>query len=72
MPHMNAPLPPTGRLRMVLRHLHDCVTRAHMAAQFPVSWPTVTTWGARYLSAGEAGLTAPPRSTAPPAPLQRS
>ena len=56
MTHINAPLTPTGRLRMVLRHLHDGVPKAHVAAEFRVSRPTVTTWVARYLADGEAGL----------------
>ena len=56
MPHVNAPLTPTGRLRMVRRHLEDGIPKAHVAAEFRVSRPTVTTWVARYLAAGEAGL----------------
>jgi transposase InsO family protein len=57
MTHVNAPLTPTGRLRMVLRHLEDGIPKAHVAAEFRVSRPTVATWVARYLEAGEAGLT---------------
>jgi transposase InsO family protein len=57
MTHVNAPLTPTGRLRMVLRHLEDGIPKAHVAAEFRVSRPTVATWVARYLAAGEAGLT---------------
>lgn len=56
MPHVNAPLTPTGRLRMVRRHLDDGIPKAHVAAEFRVSRPTVATWVARYLAAGEAGL----------------
>ena len=56
MPHINAPLTPTGRLRMVRRHLEDGIPKAHVAAEFRVSRPTVATWVARYLAAGEAGL----------------
>lgn len=56
MTHVNAPLTPTGRLRMVLRHLDDGVPKAHVAAEFRVSRPTVATWVARYLESGEAGL----------------
>jgi transposase InsO family protein len=63
MTHRNAPLTPTGRLRMVLRHLEDGVPKAHVAAEFRVSRPTVTTWVTRYLEAGEAGLL--DRSSAP-------
>ena len=57
MTHVNAPLTPTGRLRMVLRHLDDGIPKAHVAAEFRVSRPTVATWVTRYLEAGEAGLT---------------
>lgn len=56
MTHRNAPLTPTGRLRMVRRHLHDGIPKAHVAAEFRVSRPTVATWVARYLEASEAGL----------------
>lgn len=37
MTHANAPLTPTGPLRMVHRHLHDGVPQAHVAAKFRVS-----------------------------------
>ncbi|MCV7558386.1 IS481 family transposase, partial [Micrococcus luteus] len=37
MTHANAPLTPTGRLRMVQRHLHDGIPQAHVAAEFRVS-----------------------------------
>lgn len=57
MTHVNAPLTPTGRLRMVLRHLEDGIPKAHVAAEFRVSRPTVSTWVDRYLDSGEAGLT---------------
>ena len=56
MTHRNAPLTPTGRLRMVTRHLDDGIPKAHVAAEFRVSRPTVSTWVARYLTAGEDGL----------------
>ena len=56
MTHANAPLTPTGRLRMVHRHLHDGIPQAHVAAEFRVSRPTVATWVARYRAEGEAGL----------------
>ncbi|MBM7821660.1 IS481 family transposase [Kocuria palustris] len=56
MTHVNAPLTPTGRLRMVLRHLDDGIPKAHVAAEFRVSRPTVATWVTRYLQHGEAGL----------------
>ncbi|KHE73373.1 transposase [Kocuria marina] len=56
MTHRNAPLTPTGRLRMVARHLEDGIPKAHVAAEFHVSRPTVSTWVARYLEDGEDGL----------------
>lgn len=56
MTHRNAPLTPTGRLRMVLRHLDDGIPKAHVAAEFRVSRPTVVTWVTRYLAEGRAGL----------------
>ena len=36
MTHANAPLTPTGPLRMVHRHLYDGVPQAHVAAKFRV------------------------------------
>lgn len=56
MTHRNAPLTPTGRLRMVSRHLDDGIPKAHVAAEFRVSRPTVTAGVARYLAEGEDGL----------------
>lgn len=56
MTHANAPLTPTGRLRMVHRHLHDGIPQAHVAVQFGISRPTMPTWVARYRAEGEAGL----------------
>ncbi|QCP08045.1 IS481 family transposase [Micrococcus luteus] len=56
MTHANAPLTPTGRLRMVQRHLHEGIPQAHVAAEFRVSRPTVATWVARYRAEGEVGL----------------
>jgi transposase len=56
MTHRHAPLTPTGRLRMVHRHLEDGIPKAHVAAEFRVRRPTVATWVARYLEEGEAGL----------------
>ena len=44
MTHANAPLTPTGRLRMVHRHLNDGIPQSHVAAEFRVSRPTVATW----------------------------
>ncbi|OFK05883.1 transposase [Kocuria sp. HMSC066H03] len=65
MTHANAPLTPTGRLRMVLRHLDEGAPQAHVAAEFRVPRPTVATWVTRYRAEGEAGLhdrTSRPRS----------
>ncbi|VXB52082.1 hypothetical protein MICRO11B_290062 [Micrococcus luteus] len=64
MTHANAPLTPTGRLRMVQRHLNDGIPQAHVAAEFRVSRPTVATWVARYRAEGQAG----PLEPAPPLP----
>ena len=63
MTHRNAPLTPTGRLRLVTRHLVDGVPKAHVAAEFRVSRPTVTTWVGRYLAEGQDGVV--DRSCAP-------
>lgn len=42
MTHVNAP-PGPARLRMVLRLLDDGIPKAHVAAEFRVSRPTVAT-----------------------------
>lgn len=49
MTHINAPLTPPGRLRMVLRHIEDGIPKAHVATEFRVSrpawppgWPAVS------------------------------
>lgn len=42
MTHANAPLTPTGPLRMVHRHLYDGVPQAHVATKFRVSRPAYT------------------------------
>ncbi len=56
MTHVNAPLTPNGRLRLAPRHLIDGTPQAHVATEFQVSRPTVSTWVARYLQDGEEGL----------------
>ncbi len=56
MTHANAPLTPTGRLRMVHRHLHDGIPQAHVAAEFRVSRPTVVS-GHEKLPIGGQGMT---------------
>ena len=56
MTHPNAPLTPTGRARLVQRHLIDGIPQAHVATEFRVSRPTVSTWVARYLQDGEEAL----------------
>lgn len=53
--HPNSTLTPTGRLKMVERHLDDQVPIAHVAAEFRVSWDTVSKWVTRYRDHGEAG-----------------
>jgi len=59
--HANAPLTPTGRLRLVRR----CEVRpiAHVAAEAGVSRQCLSTWKARFDDVGEAGLV--DRSSAP-------
>ena len=61
MAHANAPLTPTGRLRLVRR----CATRpvAHVAAEAGVSRQCLSKWKARFDALGEAGLL--DRSSAP-------
>lgn len=56
MTHANAPLTPTGRLRMVHRRLIDGISQAHVAAEFRVGRPTVTKWGACCRAGGETAL----------------
>lgn len=57
MTRRNAPLTRTDRLRVLLRHLNDGIPKAHVATEFRLSRPTMTTWATRYLESGEAGLT---------------
>ena len=64
MTRRNGPLTPTGRLRMVLRHLDDGIPKAYVAAEFRVSRPTMSTWVTRYLAEGEQGLTDRPSTPA--------
>lgn len=61
MVHANAPLTPTGRLRLVQR----CQVRpiAHVAAEAGVSRQCLSKWKARFEAFGEAGLV--DRSSAP-------
>lgn len=56
MPHANAPLTPTGRLRMGERHLNDGIPIGHIAAEFRVSRPTDTNWIHRYQHEGLPGV----------------
>lgn len=56
MSHANAPLTPTGRLRMTERHLDDGIPISHVAAEFRVSRPTVTTWVSRCRAEFAPGL----------------
>jgi transposase len=61
MTHVNAPLTPAGRLRLVERSQHRPV--AHVAAEAGVARQTVTKWVRRYQTLGEVGLM--DRSSAP-------
>ncbi|OSM44191.1 helix-turn-helix domain-containing protein, partial [Nesterenkonia sp. PF2B19] len=54
--HPNSTLTPTGRLKMVERHIDDGLPIAHVAREFRVSWDTVSKWVTRYRDHGEAGL----------------
>lgn len=55
MSHRNAPLTPTGRLRMCQR-IEAGFPVAHVAEHFNVSRPTAYKWWRRYQVDGEAGL----------------
>lgn len=62
----HAPLTPTGRLRMVLRHLDEGAPESHMATEFPVLSPRWRS-GVNYLPYREVGW-----STAPAPHIRRA
>jgi transposase InsO family protein len=57
MPHRNAPLTETGRLRLARCVVDDGWTLRRAAERFQVSPTTAQRWAARYRELGEAGMT---------------
>ncbi|TQK42500.1 putative ATPase subunit gpP of terminase [Streptomyces sp. SLBN-118] len=56
MPHRNAPLTETGRLRLALCVVDDGWTLRRAAERFQVSPTTAQRWAGRYRELGEAGM----------------
>ena len=56
MPHRNAPLTETGRLRLARCIVKDGWSIARAAERFQVSRPTATRWARRYAESGPAGI----------------
>ena len=56
MSHANAPLSPTGRLRLALCVVKDGWSLRRAAERFQVSAPTAKRWADRYRELGEAGM----------------
>ena len=74
MPHRNAPLTETGRLRLA-----RCVVEAgwpvrRAAERFQVSPTTAARWAARYRQSGAAGMAdrSVPAASQPGAPIRRN
>lgn len=63
MTHVNAPLTPEGRRRLVTRVLTDGRPISHVAAEAGIACSTLTKWVARYREDGVDGLE--DRSSAP-------
>ncbi|GAA3367356.1 IS481-like element ISMsm9 family transposase [Streptomyces sannanensis] len=57
MPHRNAPLSETGRLRLARCVVDEGWTLRRAAERFQVSPTTAQRWAGRYLELGEAGMT---------------
>ena len=57
MTHANAPLTPTGRLRLARCVVEDQWPLRRAAERFQVSVSTAARWAARYRNHGEAGMT---------------
>jgi transposase-like protein len=57
MPHRNAPLTETGRLRLARCVVEDGWTLRRAAERFQVSPTTAQRWAGRYREEGEAGMT---------------
>ena len=56
MPHRNAPLTETGRLRLPRRIVDGDWPIARAAERFQVSRPTATRWARRHVEFGPAGM----------------
>ena len=56
VPHANAPLTPTGRLRLARRVVDDGWGERRAAERFQVSVTTVRRWVGRYRQHGEAAM----------------
>src|SRR4051794_33712915 len=56
MVHRNAPLTPTGRLRLARCVVEDGWCERRAAERFQVSVTTTRRWSARYRELGEAGM----------------
>jgi transposase InsO family protein len=56
MSHANAPLSPTGRLRLARCVVNDGWSLRRSAERFQVSVPTAQRWAARYRQLGAAGM----------------
>jgi transposase len=54
--HANAPLSPTGRLRLARCIVDEGWTLRRAAERFQVSVPTAQRWSQRYRSQGETGM----------------
>ena len=70
MPHRNAPLTETGRLRLARCVVDDGWPLRRAAERFQVSPTTAKRWADRYRELGEAGMATAPaaRTTAPAGP----
>ena len=69
MSHRNAPLTPTGRLRLARCVVEDGWSLRRAAERFQVSATTAKRWADRYRQLGEAGMhdrTRPPASQPQP------
>ena len=69
MVHRNAPLTPTGRLRLARCVVDDGWDERRAAERFQVSVTTTRRWVGRYRELGEAGMH--DRSSRPPTALAR-
>lgn len=65
MPHRDAPLTETGRLRLARCVVDEGWPLRGAAERFQVSPSTAQRWAQRYRSLGEAGSTPPVNATSP-------